>query len=298
MKREWFITSDQTKLNLAIWEIPAPKCIIQIIHGMNEHMGRYQEFAEFLNAQGFLVAGDDHRGHGLTAGQRGKIGKADYDIFEKTMQDQIEITQYLKKTYNLPVVAIGHSYGSFLAQKYMTAPAAKQVAGFILTGTGKLDYFSVLFGRIISLLQSPNKDARLVKKLTFEAYDKKLKGSQNAWLTQDQAIVEKYNNDEFIVPVFSYGFYRSFFKGLLGLWGKSLKNIDKSTKIAIFCGQQDGVGAWGKYPKALYNKYKKLGIKDVQIKIYDKMSHEILNEIQRPSVYKDIVSCINCFLNE
>lgn len=298
MKREWFETSDQTKLSLAVWETSSPKCVVQIIHGMNEHMGRYQEFAEFLNTQGFIVAGDDHRGHGLTAGQREKVGKANYDIFEKTAQDQIEITQHLKKTYNLPIIILGHSYGSFLAQKYMTTSSAKEVQGFILTGTGKLDSLSVLFGRLVAQLNNPEKDALLIKKLTFEAYDKKLKGSQNSWLTQDQSIVDKYNNDEFIVPVFSYGFYRSFFKGLSKLWGRAMKSVDKSTKIAILCGSEDGVGAWGKYPKALYKRYKKIGISNIHLKIYEKMRHEVLNEIQRTQVFQDIASYINQFLNE
>ncbi|HEY8419013.1 MAG TPA: alpha/beta fold hydrolase [Clostridia bacterium] len=297
MKREWFEASDQTKLSLAVWEIPNPKCIVQIIHGMNEHMGRYDEFARFLNNQGFLTAGDDHRGHGLTAGERAKVGKANDDIFEKTAQDQVEITQYLKNTYNLPVIVLGHSYGSFLAQKYMTMAAAKDVAGFILTGTGKLDMLSVFFGRLIAVLSNPEKDAVLVKKMTFEAYDKKLKGGPNSWLTHEQEIVDKYNSDEFIVPVFSYGFYRSFFKGLSRLWGKALKNIDKSTKVAILCGSQDGVGAWGKYPRALYKKYKKLGLKDAYLKIYDNMRHEILNESSRLEVYQDIAGFINQFLN-
>lgn len=297
MKREWFEASDQTKLSLAVWEIPNPKCIVQIIHGMNEHMGRYDELARFLNNQGFLTAGDDHRGHGLTAGERAKVGKANDDIFEKTAQDQVEITQYLKNTYNLPVIVLGHSYGSFLAQKYMTMAAAKDVAGFILTGTGKLDMLSVFFGRLIAVLSNPEKDAVLVKKMTFEAYDKKLKGGPNSWLTHEQEIVDKYNSDEFIVPVFSYGFYRSFFKGLSRLWGKALKNIDKSTKVAILCGSQDGVGAWGKYPRALYKKYKKLGLKDAYLKIYDNMRHEILNESSRLEVYQDIAGFINHFLN-
>jgi alpha-beta hydrolase superfamily lysophospholipase len=297
MKREWFETSDQTKLSLAIWETPNPKCVVQIIHGMNEHMGRYDEFARFLNNKDILVAGDDHRGHGLTAGERAKVGKTKEDIFEKTAQDQIEITQYLKKTYNLPVIVLGHSYGSFLAQKYMTMAAAKDVAGFILTGTGKLGLASVLFGRAIAALNNPEKDAVLIKKVTFEAYDKKLKGGINSWLTHEQEIVDKYNSDEFIVPVFSYGFYRSFFKGLSRLWGKALKNIDRSTKVAILCGAQDGVGAWGRYPKALYKKYKNLGIKDAYLKIYDNMRHEILNETLRVDVYQDIAGFINKFLN-
>ncbi|HEY8444387.1 MAG TPA: alpha/beta hydrolase [Clostridia bacterium] len=297
MKREWFETSDQTKLSLAVWETPNPKCVVQIIHGMNEHMGRYDEFARFLNNQGFLAAGDDHRAHGLTAGERAKVGKADYDIFEKTAQDQVEITQYLKKTYNLPVIVLGHSYGSFLAQKYMTMPEAKEVSGFILTGTGKLSLMSVLLGRLVSQLNKPEKDALFVKKVTFEAYDKKLKGGPNSWLTREQDVVDKYNSDEFIIPVFSYGFYRSFFKGLMGLWGKAMKNIDKTAKVAILCGAEDGVGAWGKYPKALFKKYKKLGIKDVYLKIYDEMRHEILNETLKFDVYQDIVGFIKQFLN-
>ena len=84
MQREWFVASDGTRLNLAVSETANARCVIQLIHGMNEHMGRYEDFAQFCNSKGVIVVGEDHRGHGLTAGSRELVGKADYDIFEKT----------------------------------------------------------------------------------------------------------------------------------------------------------------------------------------------------------------------
>lgn len=298
MQREWFVANDGTRLNLAVFETNIPRCVVQIVHGMNEHMGRYQDFAEFLNSKGVIVVGDDHRAHGLTAGVRDKVGKADYDIFEKTLSDEREITAYLKQKYKLPIVVLGHSYGSFLVQKYIQTPSAQDVAGFILTGTGKLDFLSVLFGRIVSNLNNVEKDANFIANLTFRAYDKKLKGNLNDWLTRDSNIVQRYNEDKFIVPVFSYGFYRSFFKGLMNLYSKDFKNIDKDTNICIMCGTKDGVGAWGKYPKALFEAYKKIGLNNVELKMYEDMRHEILNEIGKMDVYKDILAYINRVIKE
>lgn len=298
MQREWFVTNDGMRLSLSVFETHNARCVVQLIHGMNEHMGRYQEFANFCNSKGIIVVGDDHRGHGLTAGSRDLVGKADYDIFEKTLIDELEITAYIKDKYKLPIIILGHSYGSFLAQKYIQTQSAQDVAGFILTGTGKLSILSILFGRVVSRFGSIDKEAKLIAKLTFGAYDKKLKIGHNDWLTCDPEIVAKYNNDEYIISAFSYGFYRSFFKGLMSLYRKSFYEIDKNTKIYIKCGQKDGVGAWGKYPNALYKAYKKIGLKNVDIKLYENMRHEILNEVERQDVFNDILLDINKIISE
>lgn len=297
MDREWFVTFDGTKLSLAIWDIKTPVGIIQIIHGMNEHIARYDEFAKACNARGYIVVGNDLRGHGLTAGSREKVGKADYDIFSKTLEDEINITSYITEKYKLPIIILGHSYGSFLTQKYIQVEKAVNVKAFILSGSGKIDSLSVKMGRLISGLGKKNSAAKIIAKMTFGAYDKKIKQGKNAWLTHDDKIVAAYNNDEYIISAFSYGFYRSFFKGLDGLYRKQFEKMDAQTNILILSGSNDAMGAFGKFPRLLNKAYQKIGLKKVELKIYEGMRHEILNEFGKEKVYNDILTYCGRILN-
>ena len=104
-----------------VWDkVEKPTGIIQIIHGMQEHAKRYAEFAKFLNSKGYIVFASDLRGHGQTALMNNlPFGYSDGDIFMEIVQDQIIITDYLKEKFNLPITIFGHSFGSFITQKYL-----------------------------------------------------------------------------------------------------------------------------------------------------------------------------------
>ena len=94
--------------------------VVQIIHGMQEHAKRYNNFAKFLNSKGYIVFASDLRGHGLTTLiNNGQFGYSDGDIFMEIVNDQIIFTEYLNNKYKLPISIFGHSFGSFITQKYM-----------------------------------------------------------------------------------------------------------------------------------------------------------------------------------
>ncbi len=109
-----FINSfDDTKLSCYLWDnVKNPKGVVQISHGMGEHLLRYDRFAKFLNENGYIVFGDDHRGHGLTESDKDR-GHHLGDIFSDTVKDLVFINNYLQQKYQLPVLFFGHSYGSF-----------------------------------------------------------------------------------------------------------------------------------------------------------------------------------------
>ena len=118
MKTEIFTAADGKAISLKIWdEASEPRMVLQLVHGMAEHVSRYNDFAEYLNSCGIIVAGDDHRAHGDTDPDAlGLAGEG--DLFHKTVEDEKGITALLKERYGLPVVIMGHSYGSFLTQRY------------------------------------------------------------------------------------------------------------------------------------------------------------------------------------
>lgn len=122
MRPEKFESFDKTILQCYLWnDVKNPKGVVQISHGMAEHARRYDAFAQFLNANGYIVYADDHRAHGMTSTKQSKKGVYGYhkgDIYNDTVRDEIAITAHLKERFGLPVVYLGHSYGSMLGQRY------------------------------------------------------------------------------------------------------------------------------------------------------------------------------------
>ena len=123
MKPEKFTSFDNTILQCYLWnDVKTPKGVVQISHGMAEHARRYDAFAQFLNANGYIVFADDHRAHGMTSTKQSKKGVYGYhkgDIYNDTVRDQVAITAHLKERFGLPVVYLGHSYGSMVGQRYI-----------------------------------------------------------------------------------------------------------------------------------------------------------------------------------
>ena len=272
MERKTFAAADGKEISYAVFaDVKQPKAVLQIVHGMVEHIGRYSDFARFMNEHGYIVAGDDHRAHGLT--DKDALGLAgEGDLFENTVSDLLRLTNILKETYNLPVIVLGHSYGSFLTQRYLT----EDTEG-------------------IKLKKHKDERGSLFAKLTFESYDKKFKEEGiNAWMTRDKKIVGEYNVDKLCDFVCSNGFYYYMFNGLCSIADDDNAKIRKDLPLLLIAGDKDGVGANGKLVKKLYKKFADLGL-NPQMKLYEGARHEVLNEINRDEVYKDVLAfCDSC----
>jgi len=285
-------SKDGYKQAVYYWdEVKEPKGIIQIAHGMNEHMARYDWAAREFNKAGYIVAGGDHPAHGRTAGSRDKVGLAQgLDVYNLAVSNMRELSEELIQKYNLPLVLLGHSYGSYLSQTYfMRHSLIEGVKGIILSGSGLVDGASLTLGKTVCSLNKEDKPANFIKGLTFGAYDKKIKDGKNGWLTRDKAIVEAYNADEFIVDVFSYGFYKYFFRGLGEIFAKPSCE-PKELSIFFASGSMCGVGGYGKTIQKLYDKYIKLGFTNAKFKLYPDCRHELLNELNRGEVIGDMTA--------
>lgn len=295
MKYYKFKSFDNTVLQCYVWDdVRSPRGAVQIAHGMAEHARRYDDFASFLNKQGYIVFADDHRAHGNSE-KKADIGYHDGDIFADTVKDQIAITAYLKDTYKLPVILLGHSYGSFIAQSYIQNGGNAE--GVILSGSANMKGGLAAMGGLIANMQykaGGKKPAKLLDKLSFGSYNKPFKKEnvKFAWLSRDHAQNKKYFDDEQCGYVMSVAFYKYFFKGLKGLYGEGLNNIDKNLPVAIFSGSADPVGGKGKLVTKLHDMYKTLGLTNISVKLYEESRHEILNETNRAEVYKDMVDFI------
>ncbi len=296
---------DDYQVHLTVWEPDGKaKGIVQIFHGMVEHIERYDDFARYLNSKGYIVAGDDHRGHGRTAGKE-FLGQVPFGhTYFDTIDDEEVITAFLKERYpNLPVFIFAHSYGSFLGQGYIQQNS-KDIDGCILSGSAKMDGFEVKIAKAVSSLQykacGRDKPANLIKNLTFGQYEKPFKKEKrvNAWLNRDVEECEKYNSDPLCNYTMSIAFYKNFFDGLSKIYdSQRLASIDKNLPIFIVSGDKDPVGKMGKAVSGLYNMYKNIGIKDVKIKLYENARHEIVNELNKADVYDDISEWLDSIAN-
>lgn len=295
MQQGFFDSFDNTKIYYYEWDdVKDPKGVVQIIHGMAEHAGRYDNFAKFLNQNGLIVFADDHRAHGNTAGVD-NLGKYDgFDLFEDTLQDEIFISQKLKNKYKLPLYVLGHSYGSFITQAYIQRCQLYDKA--IICGSALMkNRLDVKLGKFIAktTMKHKGKDApaKLIEKINFGGYNKKVKSG--SWLNTDEGEVKKYFADKFCGKPFSAKFYVDFFSSFDRIYKKSyVLQISKDKPIFLIAGDKDPVGSMGKSVIKLFKFYKKLDL-DVRIKLYKGARHEILNEKIKETVYNDVLEFIN-----
>lgn len=287
---------DKTPINVTLWDdVEKPQAIIQIAHGMAEYSARYDDYASFLNSKGFIVVASDHRGHGLTSGYD-KRGITNGHAFTDTLGDLAMVTEHMAYKYYLPVILLGHSYGSFLAQAYITK-YGQLISGLALSGSAYLNNASVKLGALISKIQmslfNPEKEAKLIRKMSFDTYNKPFKAEklEFSWLSRDKNNVNKYIKDDFCGHPMSIAFQYSFLNSVYKIYSPDkLAAIPKKLPIMILSGDSDPVGNRGKLPLKLYEVYKQIGLENVEIKLYKDARHEILNEINKKEVYNDTLN--------
>ncbi len=275
-----FESFDGTPVYLYEWEVNAPRAVVQIVHGMTEHAGRYDAFAKFLNAHGFAVVADDHRGHGKTHPE--SLGYAAGDMFRDTLDDEAAITDYIAAKYpEAKRILFGFSYGSFLTQSYISRYGEKIDAAVIAGSNYKKD-FEVYLGSFVASLgcafKGAKKPAKLIEKLSFGAYAKKF--DDGAWLSIDGENNAAYKEDPFCGFTCSFRFYKDFFHGLKRLYTrKYIRGLNKDLPVFLVSGENDPVGDMGKGVKKLEKFYReKAGMKNVTCKLFAGGRHEFLNE--------------------
>ena len=279
---------NEFELSCYVWDkVEKPIGVVQIIHGMQEHAKRYDEFAKYLNSVGFIAFASDLRGHGQTALLNNlPFGYSNGDIFMEIVQDQIIITDYLIKKYNLPVSIFGHSFGSFISQRYMIENGFK-VKSVILCGSTYTNSAIYRMGyrvaQLCKLFKGKKKPAKLIEKMSLKSYGKHF--MYGNWLTRDDEVFLKYKDDELCGNSFPINFYHSFFKNARHNY-KDLKNIPFYLPILIISGTSDPVPGKKGIIKLFFTYGK--AQKKVYLKTYMHARHELLNETNKEEVYKDI----------
>ncbi len=280
-----------------------PKAVLHIVHGMAEHALRYDDFAKTACKRGFAVVASDHRGHGKTGAKSGLMGYlADGDGFARVVEDQKEINAEIKKQYpGLPIVIIGHSFGSFVTQEYIERYGSTIKAAVLIGSAGPNPSVSValLLANLNCAFKGRKSPAKFMNALVFGSYNNRVKNPHTAfdWLSGDVNEVKKYIDDEYCGFVCTAGFFQDFMRGLKRLHTQeALKGIPAALPVLITAGSEDPVSDGGKTLKALYRIYQDMEMQDVSLKLYENGRHEILNETDKEEVKADILGWIEARL--
>lgn len=282
---------DGKEIYTRLWEdVAEPIGVVQICHGLGEHSGRYDHFARFLNANGYIVFADDHRAHGHTDNGSGDCqGEPAVD----TVQDLLFFNRWLRERYpRLPLIFFGHSYGSSLAHRFIQFPSS--ICACVMTGVNMMPHGMLkAMGGLMYLAKSVA-PGKLIS-MTSDSMNKRFpdRDVPHAWLTRDPEIRKEYEADPFCGTPSSLRFNHSMTKMMCQATDpENLKKVPDSLPIAMFCGEDDSAGGFGKGPKTALEIYRKYG-KNITLKLYPGARHEVLNEINRDEIYQDILSFLN-----
>jgi alpha-beta hydrolase superfamily lysophospholipase len=307
-------TTGGTKLFLRRWSVPdAPpgataRAVVNIVHGMTEHGGRYEWTAAALVRQGYEVWAADMRGHGKTAdpavnalAEGGLIGHcADKNAPEKLIADIDAVNTAIKKAHpGLPLFLLGHSWGSFLTQAYIEGHS-EAISGCILSGTmgpaGPFVRFGVSFLALWTSLFGVRNRSRFVHRLAKGSYNKHFKPQKTSfdWGSRDEAEVAAFLADPFCTHISTAGFYRDMV-GILSKAGKTaeMAKIRRDLPLYLFSGSADPVGEMGQGPARLVHAYQKLDIRDIEYALYPGARHEVLHETNREEAIANLLGWLN-----
>ena len=295
-----FLSSDgKTQLHGMLWEPEgvAVRAVLQICHGVAEHIARYDGFARALNEQGIVVAGHDHLGHGKSLPDGGTPVYFGQGSTWNTVVDDIYILhQRLKQRYpDVPLCIMGHSMGSFLTRTYLIRyPGTVKAA--VIMGTGWQPQAAITGGlalaNAIAAVSGENATSELVTELAFGSYNKLFAPNRTKvdWLSADESNVDDYIADPLCGADATVGLFRQMLRGLrFNQTPGNIDRMDKNAPILLIAGQDDPVGNMGAGVRRTHDAFKRTGVRDVTLKLYPGLRHEILNEAaMRDTVYGDI----------
>jgi alpha-beta hydrolase superfamily lysophospholipase len=270
-KRFLLTSSDGLCIACARWDSRGPaRAVVQIAHGMGEHMGRYADTIDALVAVGLTVYANDHRGHGRSAHSRlGELGKGGFELL---VQDMVRLSEIARdENPDLPLLLLGHGMGSFAAQRYVI-DHSYEIDGLILSGSGALEGLAraALAGTASSnLLNAAFEPSRT-------PFD---------WLCRDQATIDAFMADPHCFGDLHPDSLVSFLGAAPRLCDPAaLRRIRGDLPIYLFSGSEDSVGQQLRGLHTLIDRYHDAGSRDIAFDFYPGGRHEMLNEINRRQV--------------
>lgn len=271
--------------------------VFQILHGMAEHIARYEAFAASLCGHGFAVFANDHVGHGRSAADDEALGYfGEKDGWKAFAQDAKALTDLARGEYpGVPVIVFGHSMGSFAA-RYYTELYGNEIDGAVFCGTSGENPaagLAVGLANFVAKRRGSHYRSEFINRLAFGSYNKKCASPRTAfdWLTREADFVDQYVEDPRCGFLFTAAGYRDLFTLLRHVSAPQwYQKVPYPLPMLLVSGGMDPVGDYGKGVRQVCRDLKKTGHGDVTLKLYPEDRHEILNETDREAVYADIAA--------
>lgn len=297
VKQIQFKSTDEISELFGWLYIPAESngVVVQIIHGMAEHMGRYHDFMRELAQHGYVTCGIDQLGHGHSAHADQFGFFAEQDGWKLLIDDQYKFNKIIRS--ELPehhVVLLGHSMGSLIARLY-ASKLPHTIHALILSGTARAGI------RVETAIQIANRSVKKfgpyypdagLDKLAFGNYNDHFQPAKTKfdWLSRDKEMVRLYTDDELCGFLFTTSAFRDLFILMRNANNKKcFESTPSDLPILLYAGTMDPVGDFGKGPSQIYERYRKAGVTDIEMVLYEGGRHEMLNEINREQVYSDLL---------
>ena len=290
-------TDDGHEIAITVFEPEtAATGIIQVLHGLGEHAGRYRRFAAAANARGFIVCIHNHRGHGPESDHPGYF--ADENGWERLTSDALLVQEHVCQRYpGLPVTLLGHSMGSYIAQHFAMNHGAR-LSALVLSGSTWPSRVQVLVARllrsIVGLRHAAGAHSPLLDKLLFADFNKRFEPARTAldWLSRDEHEVDLYIDDPLCGGPYTTGLWRDLLRGLYELGSdNAITRVPGTLPILISGGKLDPVGGDDGMGK-LAMHYAQTGHSRLKVRIYPDGRHEMLNETNRDEVTDDWLAWI------
>lgn len=280
------------------------KAVIQILHGMSEHRKRYEEFAQVLQNQGYVVVINDHRGHGDSVTSSEDYGYFDHEKgWQKVLKDVEEIMQKTKQEYpDIPYIMLGHSMGSLLARSFIKRYDS-ELDGLILSGApnyNKLAPIARQLAKLIAAVKGDHYRSRLLDKMSFGAFNEKIASprTKSDWISKNPDNVDTYLADPACGFVFTARGFEDLLYGMQDMHDLMRWNLKNPKLPILFVAGEDDPCTGGK--KGLEDSEKTLreaGYSDIELRVFRGLRHEVLFEEEKEQVVKEILDWLTRKIN-
>jgi len=291
MERELIKANDGYSLDVHIFEVEKASAVVQVIHGMEEHQERYEEFIKFLNTNGFSVVSSDMRGHGKNAKDLGYF--KDKKGYLELIEDQKCVTSFIKKRFNLPIYLFAHSMGTIIT-RVLLQENSSNYEKVVLSGYPNYQsgaHVGIIAATIIQFFRGPKYKSKFLSSLSIGSFNKKIKNPKTDcdWISANEENIKDYLED----PYCGIGFTCSAFNDLFHLvilmhQEKRYNNVNKKLKFLLLRGTDDPCTGGEKGVRDSYQVLVKVGFKSIQRMDFPGMRHEILNEKDHQKVYREV----------